>query len=120
MHLQLQVNRAVLREMADGLFAPRKKRAQGSLSCLLVTDSSNGEMSDPSPVDHWKMFQQLLEKEVASMYFFEEAINIDCNPLAWLHNSSFLTFSSLARRYLAVPCTSVPSEVLFSAVGLKY
>ena len=60
-----------------------------------------------------------LEKEIA-LYFGEERLCLDDEPLTWWKDNArrFPTMAVLARRYLAVPATSVPSERVFSAAGL--
>ena len=44
----------------------------------------------------------------------------DCEPLEWWKNnqSKYPKIASIARRVLAVPTMSVPSECIFSASGL--
>lgn len=42
-----------------------------------------------------------------------------CDPLTWwkIHKVNFLNISRLARKYLCIPATSVPSERVFSTGG---
>ena len=58
--------------------------------------------------------------EEVQLYFNSKALPIDTDPLAWwsAHAAEFLHLARLARRYLCIPATSVPSERVFSCAGL--
>ena len=58
------------------------------------------------------------ESEITA--FMRERADPDTDSLAWWKDNSdkYSRLSVLARRYLAVPSTSVPSERIFSAAGL--
>ena len=63
------------------------------------------------------------EKQVNSpeldMYLSEAIIHLDSNPLVWWRSNQdrYPELSRLARIFLAIPATSVPSEQLFSTAG---
>lgn len=65
-----------------------------------------------------KSLSQITEEEIMS-YRLTGCFPADENPLAWWRNNKhkYPHIAKLARRYLAVPCTSVPSERVFSAAG---
>ncbi|XP_051574115.1 E3 SUMO-protein ligase ZBED1 isoform X1 [Myxocyprinus asiaticus] len=58
-------------------------------------------------------------KEEVTSYMAIDCIPLDSNPLAWWksNKSVYPNLAVLAKRYLAVPATSVHSERLFSAEG---
>ena len=59
------------------------------------------------------------ENDELAYYIVLEPIGVKDNPLEWwLNNKSrFPTLAQLARKYLSIPSTSVPSERLFSDAG---
>lgn len=61
---------------------------------------------------------QLVKEEVAS-YKAVDCISLDSNLLVWwmTNESTYPRIAKLAKRYLAVPATSVPSERVFSTAG---
>lgn len=61
---------------------------------------------------------QLVEDEVTS-YRAVSCISLDSKPLLWwrTNESTYPYIAKLARRYLAVPATSVPSKRVFSTAG---
>ena len=62
--------------------------------------------------------QQLVREEVA-LYKAVDCISLDSNPLLWwkTNEPKYPHVAELAKRYLAVPATSVPSERVFSTAG---
>ena len=61
---------------------------------------------------------QLVKEEVSS-YMTVDCIELESNPLAWWRTNepTYPHIAKLAKRYLAVPATSVPSERVFSTAG---
>lgn len=59
-------------------------------------------------------------KEEVESYLREPSAALEINPLAWwkINGPRFPRLAALARRYLCIPGTSVPSERVFSAAGL--
>lgn len=68
-----------------------------------------------TPVGGKKPTLQLVKEEVAS-YKAVDCISLDSNLLVWwmTNESTYPRIVKLAKRYLAVPATSVPSERIFS------
>jgi hypothetical protein len=81
--------------------SPKKAKVQRVLDFLLDDDS-----------------QDNAESEITD--FMRERADPDTDSLVWWKDNSdkYSRLSVLARRYLAVPSTSVPSERIFSAAGL--
>lgn len=65
-----------------------------------------------------KTFETTVEEEVA-FYQAAAGIPVDGDPLEWWRKNecNYPHIARMARRYLAVPATSVPSERVFSAAG---
>lgn len=65
-----------------------------------------------------KSEQDICEAEV-SQYKKEPSINATGNPLTWWrqNNERYPSLAILAKKYLCIPATSVPSEKVFSTVG---
>ena len=61
---------------------------------------------------------EVIESELA-MYRGEANLSIDESPLQWwkTREKNYPTLSKLARKYIAVPATSVKSEEIFSTAG---
>lgn len=63
-----------------------------------------------------------VEEEMCELerFLMLPAVHVDSDPLLWwkTHEQSYLTLSKVAKRYLSIPATSVPSERTFSAAGL--
>ncbi|GBC17180.2 zinc finger BED domain-containing protein 1-like [Rhizophagus irregularis DAOM 181602=DAOM 197198] len=59
------------------------------------------------------------EKDEVSRYVKLQDIRVKDDPLMWWlnHRDSFFTLAQLARKYLSIPATSVPSKRLFSDAG---
>ena len=99
---------------------PPKKQIKKEAGCKLSRLFASAEKTPISREESAaSCFRSKLEKEVL-LYFTEDVICLDDDPLKWwqLHQSGFPFVASLARRYLAIPATSVPSEVVFSAARL--
>lgn len=56
---------------------------------------------------------------MVEMYRSQPEEDEKCNPLTWWkkNNLAYPNIAKLAKQYLACPCSSVPSERLFSAAG---
>lgn len=65
-----------------------------------------------------KSAQELCEMEV-SMYKKEQPLSAVSNPLTWWRNNceKYPNLALLAKKYLCIPATSVPSERVFSTAG---
>lgn len=88
---------------------PAKKKPDCSKLAALMEDEDDGSTCASSAVE-----------EDVQLYFSSKALPIDTDPLAWwsAHASEFPYLAVLARRYLCVPATSVPSERVFSCAGV--
>ena len=59
-----------------------------------------------------------LDEELAS-YFAEDDTDLFSNPLLWwrINETRFPRIAKIARRYLTIPASSIPSERVFSTAG---
>lgn len=87
---------------------PQKKSAMAELFGELFTT----EERTTKPLSY------IIQEEV-STYKVTGCIPVDADPLAWWKSNEhkYPHIAKLARRYLAVPGTSVPNEQVFSTVG---
>ncbi|XP_077370240.1 E3 SUMO-protein ligase ZBED1-like isoform X2 [Festucalex cinctus] len=92
-------------------------KGRSVLDTLLGLDSEEEDRKEPP--DHQDDDDALTVKKEALMYFFENPIPKDSDPLQWwrFNEARFPTLAALAKSYLAVPATSMPSERLFSVAG---
>lgn len=62
--------------------------------------------------------EQRLKEEVCA-YMAKKCTSVDSDPLSWwkCHESLYPNLAVLAKSYLAIPATSVPSERVFSTAG---
>ena len=60
---------------------------------------------------------QKYNKEINN-YLDQPTVESDCNPLQWWKEHVFPLLARMAKKYLCVPGTSVPSERIFSKGGL--
>lgn len=71
------------------------------------------------PVDQVsKPLSQTMDEEV-QRYRAVQSLSVEANPLEWWkdNQNQFPHLAKLAKRYLGVPATSVPSERVFSTAG---
>ena len=92
----------------------KKKRASALVELLgnkFLTDASTQETT---PATH----KDILQSEMLR-YKTEPPISVDRNPLQWwaTHSYVYPNLSIMARKYLCITATSVPSEQLFSTAG---
>ena len=91
---------------------PQKKSVMEELfGDTLLSQEERGQKSSLS-------FTDTIREEVAS-YRAADGIAVGGDPLAWwkVNDKKFPHIAMMARCYLAVPATSVPSERVFSTAG---
>ncbi|XP_065193157.1 zinc finger BED domain-containing protein 4-like [Sycon ciliatum] len=96
---------------------PRKKACvtSGGLSRLFGRSQPSKDVPSTTNAD---AETRLRDREV-ELFFTEDDLDVDDSPLEWWRKNEhrFPGLSTLARRYLSVLETSVPSERIFSAAG---
>ncbi|XP_026791016.2 E3 SUMO-protein ligase ZBED1-like [Pangasianodon hypophthalmus] len=99
---------AVTAESEAAPFPPTKRSAMAEIFGLLFKTVKKYQPD----------LQQQLKDEVYA-YMAKECISVDSNPLAWwkAQESVYPNLAKLAKRYLAIPANSVPSERVFSMAG---
>ena len=96
---------------------PKKQNTTDGLSDLLREMSQKYKASSLN-VERHDSKEVMAEREV-TRYLQVANVDPDGNPLSWWQQfaSVYPMLAPLARRYLAIPATSVPSERLFSGCG---
>ena len=91
---------------------PKSKKAKGLGAILAAIPKEN-------PARKSLSLGEQLSKEI-SMYLEQPCEESASDPLLWwkTHETTFPHLAKLARRYLCVPATSVPSERMFSKGGI--
>ena len=91
---------------------PPTKKAKGLGAILCKLPKTTTVVAETSLSEQFK-------REV-STYLGQPCLQADSNPLLWwkMNDKSLPLLSSLARKYLSVPGTSVPSERVFSKGGI--
>ncbi len=89
-----------------------------SLSGLLQQITSAKKNRSQASGHAMPSIQEKIDSEV-KLYLSLPAISADSDPLAWwkAHVEEMQMLSKVARKYLCIPATSVPSERVFSASG---
>ena len=95
---------------------PPTKKPKGLMSLLdnvVICKSTDSDLAQPSDIERRKTE---VEKEMYNYLCLDTGL---VNPLIWWRDNEkyFPRLSQLARKYLCVPATSVPSEHAFSAAG---
>ena len=92
----------------------RKKKKRSALMELI----GNKFQSESEKTNDTATFKDIVQSEILH-YKTEPSISVDQPPLHWwsVHQHLYPNVSKLARKYLYVVATSVPSEQLFSTAG---
>jgi len=98
----------------DSSSAPKRPRKDDSVSVLWAQVDEMVKVHDAEPDDNYKVSQKMV-----NAYLSEANAPRHSNPLLYWKEkqASWPLLSTLARKYLAPPCTTVPSERLFSTAG---
>ena len=89
---------------------------------LLLQRAPTAELfGDLFPTEHGtssQPFSQVVEEEVQH-YRSVQSLSVESNPLVWWKDNEeqFPHLAKLAKRFLGIPATSVPSERVFSTAG---
>lgn len=91
---------------------PKRQKESSALMALL------GSSYTPETPPQMKTASVRAEEEV-TIYRKVPSIHLSQNPLTWwqAHAEEFPLLAGLAKRYLCIPGTSVPSERVFSTAG---
>ncbi|MBN3273428.1 ZBED1 protein, partial [Polyodon spathula] len=87
----------------------KSDHSQSDMAFLLGEYYQDGDDSDSSPTPEEELGQYVLSKAVPTAV----------NPIAWWKENapSFPAVAKLARKFLCIPATAVPSERVFSTAG---
>ena len=106
-------------EATDHDAPPTKKPKKGLMSLLddvINCKSKDGESGDSAQLSDTERRKTEVEKEMHNYLCLDTGL---VNPLIWWRDNEkyFPRLSQLARKYLCVPATSVPSKRAFSVAG---
>lgn len=112
---QVVINALTLSRMTDNdqptVIEPPAKKPVSSLFQLM----NQARKTDTSDEDD---LEETVKCETA-VFCTEQVVDLHCNVLAWwkIHQTCFPHATRVAREFLTIPGTSVPSEAVFSAAG---
>lgn len=113
---QILQNPANSSAMADDINGPTAKKPRDPAT---LTDILRAISQQSATHKHGGSTMKERADEEINSYLSIPQLDVESDPLIWwkANSQSFPLLSSIARKYLSIPATSVPSERLFSSAG---